>query len=358
MTLDQLHLFLAIHQHRSLSRAGRALGLSPATVSERLKALEATRDIPVVFITARDDVTSLTEGFRVGAVDFISRPVQAEEVVARVRTVLGADGAKRTLALSDKALTARPADADLMMLAPDETERIITRLAQLARATGIHLVIATQRPSADVVTGLIKANFPARIAFAVASNIDSRVILDQPGAEKLLGRGDMLYMSGDSPAPQRLQGVFVSDKEIQSIVGFWKAQGDAAPTKGTIVFSVEKDEDTPTPVKSGTGMNGGNTRGMATSAPVQPMRGLFDDAAEDDDEVVDGEELPDDELYMRAVDLVRRQNGASVSLLQRKMRIGYARAARLIDAMEDRGIVGPAKEGSSKQRDVLPPKAQ
>ncbi|MBK8136069.1 MAG: hypothetical protein IPK52_09540 [Chloroflexi bacterium] len=107
-------------------------------------------------------------------------------------------------------------------------------------------------------------------------------------------------------------------------------------------------------------MNSGNTRGMASSAPVQPMRGLFDDAdaGDDDDEEVDGEGLPDDELYMRAVDLVRRQNGASVSLLQRKMRIGYARAARLIDAMEDRGIVGPAKEGSSKQRDVLPPKAQ
>ncbi len=249
--------------------------------------------------------------------------------------------------------------ADLMMLAPEEAERYITRIAAMARATGIHLVIATQRPSADVVTGLIKANFPARIAFAVASNIDSRVILDQPGAEKLLGRGDMLYLSGDSPAAQRLQGVFVSDKEIQSIVGFWKAQGEAAPTKGTIIFSVEKDEDTPTPVKSG-GMNSGNTRGMASSAPVQPMRGLFDDAdaGDDDDEEVDGEGLPDDELYMRAVDLVRRQNGASVSLLQRKMRIGYARAARLIDAMEDRGIVGPAKEGSSKQRDVLPPKAQ
>ncbi|MBK8136070.1 MAG: DNA translocase FtsK [Chloroflexi bacterium] len=130
--------------------------------------------------------------------------------------------------------------ADLMMLAPEEAERYITRIAAMARATGIHLVIATQRPSADVVTGLIKANFPARIAFAVASNIDSRVILDQPGAEKLLGRGDMLYLSGDSPAAQRLQGVFVSDKEIQSIVGFWKAQGEAAPTKGTIIFSVER----------------------------------------------------------------------------------------------------------------------
>ena len=120
--------------------------------------------------------------------------------------------------------------ADLMMIAPGETEQTITRLAQLARATGIHMILATQRPSVDVVTGLIKANFPARIAFAVASNTDSRVILDQPGAERLLGRGDMLYQAPDAPSAARLQGVFVSDHEIQKLVEFWRTQvGGASP---------------------------------------------------------------------------------------------------------------------------------
>ena len=123
--------------------------------------------------------------------------------------------------------------ADLMMIAPGETEQIITRLAQLARATGIHMVLATQRPSVDVVTGLIKANFPARIAFAVASNTDSRVILDQPGAERLLGRGDMLFQAPDAPAAARLQGVFVSDHEIQNLVNFWRAQAGGAGTSAT-----------------------------------------------------------------------------------------------------------------------------
>jgi S-DNA-T family DNA segregation ATPase FtsK/SpoIIIE len=234
--------------------------------------------------------------------------------------------------------------ADLMMLAPDETERVITRIAALARATGIHLVIATQRPSVDVVTGLIKANFPARIAFAVAGGVDSRVILDQPGAERLLGRGDMLYMSGDSPAPVRLQGVFVSDVEINNITRYWKSQ---------------VDEDTPMrPIPMV----------LDSSVPAEPARSVLPEEKrttqqafweresarangdrEDDDDVPDGE----DEMYDEAVELVRRLGKASVSLLQRRLRIGYTRAARLIDLMEERGVVGPAESGS-KPREVLP----
>ena len=210
--------------------------------------------------------------------------------------------------------------ADLMMIAPDETEKTITRLAQLARATGIHMILATQRPSVDVVTGLIKANFPARIAFAVASNTDSRVILDQPGAERLLGRGDMLFQAPDAPAPARLQGVFVSDHEIQTLVEYWKnqaGQSSAYAISGTPADAVPGN----IPLKQ------------------QP---LWDDVQTTDD----------DPLLNDAIDLVRREGRASVSMLQRRMRIGYTRAARLVDVMEDRKIVAPP-EGTTQVRQVL-----
>jgi DNA segregation ATPase FtsK/SpoIIIE, S-DNA-T family len=203
--------------------------------------------------------------------------------------------------------------ADLMMLAPDETERTITRLAQLARATGIHLILATQRPSVDVVTGIIKANFPARVAFAVASNTDSRVILDQPGAERLLGRGDMLYQAPDAPSPVRLQGVFVSDSEIHSLVEFWRAQAGSA-TAYTVA-------GTGAPVDA-----------LPSGVPLKQVP-MFEDMIP--------LEQQGDPLLKDAIDLVRREGRASVSMLQRRMRIGYTRAARLVDAMEDKGIVGP-----------------
>jgi len=219
--------------------------------------------------------------------------------------------------------------ADLMMIAPDESERTITRLAQLARATGIHLIIATQRPSVDVVTGLIKANFPARIAFAVASGVDSRVILDQPGAERLLGRGDMLFQSPDSPSPIRLQGVFVSDMEIQRLVEYWRnLAGQGSPLAAAAGIPVDT-------VPLGLPLNSSNFGG--TQVP------MFADMLP----VEKGDPLLED-----AIALVRREGRASVSMLQRRLRVGYTRAARLVDTMEEKGIIGPAQP-NSQVREVL-----
>lgn len=211
--------------------------------------------------------------------------------------------------------------ADLMMIAPDETEKTITRLAQLARATGIHMILATQRPSVDVVTGLIKANFPARIAFAVASNTDSRVILDQPGAEKLLGRGDMLYQAPDAPAAARLQGVFVSDNEIHRLVEYWQEQAGTGKPQPT-------SDDVPA-----------NT--IPENVPLKQVP-LWEEGAK-----VNG-----DPLFDEAVAIVRKEGKGSVSMLQRRLRIGYTRASRLMDTMEDKKIVGPP-EGATQMRQVL-----
>lgn len=200
--------------------------------------------------------------------------------------------------------------ADLMMLSPDETERAITRLAQLARATGIHLVLATQRPSVDVVTGLIKANFPARIAFAVASGVDSRVILDQPGAERLLGRGDMLFQSPDASAPIRLQGAFVSDQEIQRLVSYWQSFGQGSVPESMVA--------------------GGIPEALPHGVPLKQIP-LWEDLKPEESK---------DPLLEEAIDLSRRQGRASISMLQRRLRIGYSRAARLIETMQDKGIIG------------------
>jgi S-DNA-T family DNA segregation ATPase FtsK/SpoIIIE len=195
--------------------------------------------------------------------------------------------------------------ADLMMVAPDEVERHLCRVAQMGRATGIHLVVATQRPSVDVVTGLIKANFPARISFAVTSQVDSRVILDQGGAENLLGRGDMLFMSPQQAAPIRLQGCFVSDKEIERLTEFWGSQRD----------SEQQSELFP------------------------PWTGL-------------GAEEEADSMFNEAVALSKGRERISTSFIQRRLHIGFPRAARLVDQLEERGIVGP-DEGGGKGRRVL-----
>jgi len=201
--------------------------------------------------------------------------------------------------------------ADIMLFSPVEVEDAITRIAQMSRATGIHMVLATQRPSVDVITGLIKANIPSRIAFAVASQIDSRVILDTQGAEKLLGKGDMLYLPPEQAKPIRIQGAFVNDKEINSLVSFIKNQG--IPTQYT-------DEVT-TMAKKGTVSIGGVTGDI-------------------------------DDLFKEAIKVVCQYDKASSSLLQRRLSIGYARAARIMDQLEASGVVS-ASDGSSKPREVL-----
>lgn len=200
--------------------------------------------------------------------------------------------------------------ADIMLFSPVEVEDSITRIAQMSRATGIHMVLATQRPSVDVITGLIKANIPCRIAFAVASQVDSRVILDTQGAEKLLGRGDMLYLPPEQAKPVRLQGAYVSDKETAALVSFLKAQG--VPTQYT-------EEVVQMPKPGATLVTG-----------------------------VDGETDP---LFAESVKIICQYDRASASLLQRRLSIGYARAARLLDQLEAARAVGPAD--ASKPREVL-----
>jgi S-DNA-T family DNA segregation ATPase FtsK/SpoIIIE len=206
--------------------------------------------------------------------------------------------------------------ADLMMMAPEETERNLNRLAQLARATGIHVIIATQRPSVDVITGMIKANFPSRISFTVVSGVDSRVVLDQPGAERLIGRGDMLFQASDAPAPKRLQGVFVSNEEIQRLVQFWIDQRQQLLAQDPQASEKMPEKFFPS--------------ATLTQTP------LFDRVTE----------LGQDPLFEEAVAFVRQEERASISMLQRKLRIGYTRAARLVDSMEEKGIVGESESGS------------
>ncbi len=206
--------------------------------------------------------------------------------------------------------------ADLMMMAPEETERNLNRLAQLARATGIHVIIATQRPSVDVITGKIKANFPSRISFTVVSGVDSRVVLDQPGAETLMGRGDMLFQAPDAPAPKRLQGVYVSNEEIQRLVRFWVDQ-----KKMLAAENPQAAEQMPQQVFPSATL---------TQTP------LFDQPAE----------TSEDPLLTKAIAIVRQEERASISMLQRKMSVGYMRASRLVERMVEMGIVGESESGS------------
>jgi DNA segregation ATPase FtsK/SpoIIIE-like protein len=213
--------------------------------------------------------------------------------------------------------------ADLMMAAPEEVEGMICRLAQLARATGIHIVVATQRPSVDVITGLIKANIPTRISFMVSSAVDSRTIIDMGGAERLLGRGDMLYLPADAGRPERIQGSFLADDEAEKLVAYWRMQ------------AVEH---------MNAANNGGRLEATALPQPVEPGWEINEHASDDFD--------LEDDLLERAEEVVREYERASISLLQRRLRIGYSRAARLIDLLEERGIIGQF-ESSGRSREVL-----
>ena len=208
---------------------------------------------------------------------------------------------------------------DLMLSRPEDTERTIQRLAQKARAAGMHMVIATQRPSVDVITGTIKANFPSRIAFAVASGVDSRVILDGVGAENLLGRGDMLYFASDAAGPKRIQGCFISDDEVRIIVDHWKQWKLDQIAKGKL----EAQEGGP--------WEKGMTR-REVLAETDPM-------------------------LEQAIELVIEEGEASASLIQRKLELGYPRAARMMDLMVELGIVGEAEQGG-RTRKVLIKKGQ
>ena len=196
--------------------------------------------------------------------------------------------------------------ADLMLQAGSEIERLIVRLAQLGRATGIHLVVATQRPSVDVVTGLIKANFPSRVSFAVMSQIDSRTVLDGVGAEKLIGKGDMLFSPIDNAQMSRIQGVLLTENDIQSITSQWEPYNEKYPLE---MLEILEDEN------------------------------------------INNTQISGDSLYEQAVDLSSQSKTLSTSLLQRRLRIGYPRAARLMDELEENGIVGPGEAG--KPRIVL-----
>jgi len=243
--------------------------------------------------------------------------------------------------------------ADLMMAAPEEVEKHICRLAQMARAVGIHLIIATQRPSVDVITGLIKANFPARIAFAVTSQIDSRVVLDAPGAERLLGRGDMLFMAPDTSKLERLQGTFLNDEEINRIVRYWKGfrtledrnsgQWTTQATLGITPPDTPTPQRNPDPLKPNMDRTKPESTLPSTGLNQAPLfeHPIFEEIAAM--KTTDGR----DDLFADATRIVRETGRGSVSLLQRKLRIGYNRASRLIDQLEEAGILGPDQGGAA-----------
>ena len=228
---------------------------------------------------------------------------------------------------------------DLMMVAARDVEESITRIAQKARAVGIHLIVATQRPSVNVITGVIKANIPARMAFAVSSLTDSRVILDQPGADKLVGKGDMLLLPGNSSVANRIQGAFITEEEVRDVVDHWKAQAPEPVTSAEI----ESGEDAAGPPAAM------SSPALTPPAPASSMGDL--DLTSDANAFSAGEEDEDTAMMKQAMELVVRSQLGSTSMLQRKLKVGFARAGRIMDLLEQRGVVGPSE--GSKARSVL-----
>lgn len=253
--------------------------------------------------------------------------------------------------------------ADLMMTAPEVTETSLVRLAQKARAVGMHLVVATQRPSTDVVTGVIKANFPTRIAFTVASMVDSRVILDTPGAETLLGKGDMLFLHPEIGIPQRAQGVLVSDKELEKVMNWWKEHNSSVNQMLPMVVEEPKTAHAAEPKEE-------VKLAQKPAEWVEEVTPVYQEELQAEPqfvpEPVEDEEAPwettvraveegtgDEILIRQATALVRREKRASASYLQRQLRIGYPKAAWLVDQLEARNVLGPA-QGGGKEREILP----
>ncbi len=283
-------------------------------IDPKMVELSHLNGLPHLLGVAETDLDRVLRVLRWTAVEMDNRYKEFAEVGARNLDHFNQKAQRKGEATKPRIVVLIDELADLMMAAPEDTERTLTRIAQMARATGIHLVVATQRPSTDVVTGLIKANFPARISFGTASSVDSRVILDKPGAETLLGRGDMLFLPPDAAAPRRIQGCFVSEEEITALIDFWQQQGGATPAKAP--WEVAAEQEGPEKLR------------------------------------IEGE--PEDaELLEQAIALARDQGKITTSGIQRRLRISYPRAARLMEEMEAMGIVGPQRAAGRKRRVLL-----
>ncbi len=284
------------------------------TIDPKIVELTHLNGLPHLLGKTETDLEESIRALRWVAHEMDQRYKQFASAVARHLDSYNAKMARQGKETLPRILVMIDELADLMLSSPEETEQTLTRIAQMARATGIHLVVATQRPSTDVVTGLIKANFPARLSFATASSTDSRVILDTPGAEALLGRGDMLFLPPDASAPLRVQGCFLSDEELEAIISYWQEEAGEMPDVAPWTVMAE------------------------SSGPASfRIEGADEDA----------------DLLEQAIEIAQKRGKISTSGLQRRLRISYPRAARLMEEMEEMGVVGPQPSAGRKRRVIL-----